>query len=222
VESLHASGSDERPARPPPRGAGLRSPAHRRRRLPHGEPRADFQSDWLRHRFVPWLRRTPARQRVFIAGNHDFVFADEPSLVAYIDWPGIYLQDSGCVWEGVNIWGSPWTNFLPGWVFTAREEELDCYWDLIPDDTQVLLVHGPPQGIGDEVIGNLSGDVLHVGSLTLMDALTRLSKLKLVVFGHIHECSGLYRMGKMTLVNAALMDVGYYPVNPPRVLEMTF
>src|SRR5258708_36035135 len=79
--------------------------------------RLDFQADWLRYRFVPWLRQAPAREKFFIAGNHDFIFAEEPGQVRYIDWPGIYLQDSGCVWEGVHIWGTPWANELPGWPF---------------------------------------------------------------------------------------------------------
>src|SRR5215472_1352698 len=116
-----------------------------------------FQADWLRQTFVPWLRRAPARQKLFIAGNHDFVFAELPDLLANIDWPGVYLQDSGLTWEGVTFWGTPWANELPGWVFTAPEGDLEVYWSLIAPATQVLLVHGPPLGYGDTVIGRRSG-----------------------------------------------------------------
>jgi Icc-related predicted phosphoesterase len=181
-----------------------------------------FQADWLRWRFVPWLRQAPARQKLFIAGNHDFVFAELPDLLANIDWPGVYLQDSGLTWEGVTFWGTPWANELPGWVFTAPEGDLEVYWNLIAPATQVLIVHGPPFGYGDTVIGRRSGDELHVGSRTLSAMLDRLPKLRLVVFGHIHEAAGVYRRGNVTLVNASLMDVAYQPVNPPRVLDMNF
>jgi Icc-related predicted phosphoesterase len=181
----------------------------------------EFQADWLRYTFVPWLREVPARRTFFIAGNHDFVFAEEPELLRAIDWrPGVYLQDSGHTWEGVRFWGTPWANELAGWVFTAPEDELERYWDRIPPETQVLLVHGPPHGIGDTVIGSISGDELHVGSRTLIETLERLPELRLVVFGHIHEASGVYRHRDVTLVNASRMDVQYYPVNPMREFEL--
>jgi Icc-related predicted phosphoesterase len=181
---------------------------------------AEFQALWLREQFVPWLRAVPARQKLFTAGNHDFVFADLPELLAEMDWPGVYLRDSGIVWEGVQFWGTPWANELPGWPFTAPERELAMYWSLIPSSVQVLLVHGPPLGYGDTVIGSRSGDVLHVGSQTLLDTLSNLPRLRLVVFGHIHEGSGVYQLGRTVLVNASLMDVFYCPTNPIRTFDL--
>jgi Icc-related predicted phosphoesterase len=181
-----------------------------------------FQADWLRQQFVPWLASVPAREKIFIAGNHDFVFAEDPDLLDGIVWPGVYLQDSGVIWEGIHFWGSPWANELPGWAFTAPEAELAAYWALIPATTQVLLVHGPPLGHGDTVIGSRSGDLLHVGSSTLLEAIRCLPQLQLVVYGHIHESAGLYAHGhgRVTLVNAALMDVFYVPTNPLRTFEL--
>ncbi len=182
----------------------------------------EHQAEWLRGTFVPWLRGVPARQKVFIAGNHDFVFAEAPDLLDGIGWPGVYLQDSGTVWEGAHFWGTPWANELPGWAFTAPESELANYWSLIPSETQVLLVHGPPLGYGDAVIGSRSGDVLHVGSRTLVDTIERLPRLRLVLFGHIHEGCGHYQhgRGRIALVNASLMDVFYSPINPLRSFEL--
>jgi metallophosphoesterase superfamily enzyme len=34
----------------------------------------EFQARWLRWEFREWLESVPARQKVFIAGNHDLVF----------------------------------------------------------------------------------------------------------------------------------------------------
>jgi Icc-related predicted phosphoesterase len=183
--------------------------------------RLDHQEYWLRYHFIPWLRNVPARQKIFIAGNHDFLFAQRPDLIREMPWPGVYLQDSGVVWEGVSFWGSPWANELVGWPFTAPENELYRIWDDIPVSTQVLLVHGPPHGYGDTVIGSVSGDPLHVGSHTLNDRFYRLPNLRLVVFGHIHEGAGIYpHPSGISLYNASLMNVHYYPVNPPRVVEL--
>lgn len=181
----------------------------------------DFQADWLKWSFIPWLRRAPARHKIFIAGNHDFIFYEQPGLILETEWPGVYLRDSGCEWEGVHFWGSPWANELPGWPFTAPEDVLRTYWDDIPVETQVLMVHGPPHGYGDTVIGRNTGDELHVGSTSLEETLHQLPNLKLMVFGHIHEGSGIYRhTSGLTLVNAALMDVSYKPVNMPRMYEL--
>ncbi len=180
----------------------------------------DFQADWLRWQFRPWLRSTPARKKIFIAGNHDFIFAEDPKFAIETDWPGTYLRDSGCEWEGVHFWGTPWANELPGWPFTAPESTLQEYWDRIPPETQVLLVHGPPLGYGDIVIGSYSGDELHVGSATLERTLNRLPALRLVVFGHIHEGAGAYEHHGIPLYNVALMDVAYTPTNPPLVLDL--
>jgi Icc-related predicted phosphoesterase len=180
----------------------------------------EFQADWLRTTFCPWLRGVPARQKVFIAGNHDFVFAHDPAAVMDIAWPGVYLQDNGLEWEEVAIWGSPWANELPGWPFTAPEEDLVNYWQRIPDDTQVLLVHGPPHGIGDLVVGRYSGTELHVGSRSLLKRIEQLSDLSLVICGHIHEGAGIYQHGPVTIVNAALMSVNYAPIQPLRVFEL--
>jgi predicted phosphohydrolase len=40
-----------------------------------------FQADWLDTDFRFWLESLPAQKIVFIAGNHDLVFQQEPSLV---------------------------------------------------------------------------------------------------------------------------------------------
>jgi Icc-related predicted phosphoesterase len=179
-----------------------------------------FQYQWLNDNFVPWLAQTPARHRLFIAGNHDFVFALEPAWVQRIPFPGVYLRDSGATVEGVTFWGSPWANELPGWPFTAPDEELRLYWSLIPAATQVLMVHGPPRGYGDQIIGNRSGDVLQVGSPSLLERIEVLPNLQLVVFGHIHEGAGIYHHRDLPLVNAAYMDVNYKPTQPIQVWEL--
>lgn len=180
----------------------------------------DFQAQWLEYGFIPWLQEIPAEQTIFIAGNHDFVFAQSPESLIDLEWPAIYLQDSGCQWEGLNIWGTPWANELPGWPFTAPEDELEKYWQQIPSETEILIVHGPPFGYGDQVVGNLTGDALNVGSRTLLERLNVLPNLRLVVFGHIHEGAGVYQLRETTLINASLMSVEYKPIQPLRQIDL--
>ena len=63
----------------------------------------------------------------------------------------IYLEDSSCEVLGYKIWGSPWTPWFCDWGFNARRgEESKSHWDKIPNDTDIILTHGPPLGFGDK------------------------------------------------------------------------
>jgi Icc-related predicted phosphoesterase len=179
----------------------------------------DHQANWLHEQFAAWLAEVPARYKVFIAGNHDVVFEQMPELVDLNRIPGIYLQDSGCQIEGVSIWGSPWARELPGWPFTANEDRLARHWAKINRDTEVLVVHGPPYGYGDRVERRPTGNDC-VGSRSLLAIIDQLPRLTLVVFGHIHEGTGVYDYNGITFVNASLMNKQYQPVNPLRTLRL--
>jgi Icc-related predicted phosphoesterase len=90
-------------------------------------------------------------------------------------------------------------------------------WALIPQDTQILVTHGPPYGILDEVPRGEK-----VGCQDLLDKVVELGQkqLKLHVFGHIHYSYGSYYMGAVQYVNAAVCNESYRPVNPPIVVEI--
>ena len=77
-----------------------------------------------------------------------------------------YLEDSGVVnIGGYKIWGSPWTPYFGGMGFNAqRGQEIRPKWKLIPTDTDILITHGPPLGIGDSRKGS------HVGCTDLLEA----------------------------------------------------
>jgi len=178
-----------------------------------------FQAHWLRSAFCDWLAATPARQRVFIAGNHDFVFEQMPELLPST-WPGVYLQDAVFEWEGLKIWGTPWQPWFFDWAFNLREPELKEKWALIPEDTDILVVHGPPHGYGDGVPS--SRGVRHTGSPSLLERIKKI-KPKLVVYGHIHEGRGQWQIGKTVLANVTILDEKYQHIYEPWVhlLERT-
>jgi Icc-related predicted phosphoesterase len=173
----------------------------------------DFQERWLRFDFRDWLRRVPARKIVFIAGNHDFVFEQRSNFLP-ADFPATYLQDSGTEWEGLCIWGTPWQPWFYDWAFNLYERDLARKWDLIPNNTDILVVHGPPLDHGDGVPERTG--VRHTGSPSLLLRIRQIQP-RLVVFGHIHEGRGEWRIGKTVLANVTILNERYQNVYEPWV-----
>lgn len=186
-----------------------------------------------RLQYLQWLANQSYKKKVWIAGNHD------NSLVGMSFSPiredaAEYLCDSGTEFEGLKIWGSPWTKTFPGMnphckAFTCdTEEELAEKWALIPEDTDILITHGPPYGIMDAVHREVfCGERDEwVGSVSLLGKVFR-TRPKLHVFGHIHEGYGRYnhtpREGSsenlgitpVTFVNCSHVNERYKPVNKP-------
>ncbi len=185
--------------------------------------------DWTR--FYLWFDKQPYTKKVYIAGNHDNFLNDVKSFPLK---NGIeYLCDSitQLVTKGnrLKIWGSPWTKTFDGMnphckAFTVdTDQELAEKWKLIPEDTDILITHSPPYSILD-----LTQDTNNVGSISLQNWLES-SKVKLHIFGHIHECGGkkvvLKRPGigtenNILCINASHVNEHYKPVNAPITVEM--
>ncbi len=161
----------------------------------------------------------PHRHKLFIAGNHDFLFERDPAAARALVPPGItYLQDGGIAIDGLKIWGTPWQPTFFDWAFNlARGPEMAAKWALVPDDTDVLVTHGPPAGTLDLIPGDPPESV---GCEDLAARLPRLTRLKLHVFGHIHEGYGRVSEGGRVFVNASNCDARYRPVNPPVVVDL--
>ena len=59
----------------------------------------------------------------------------------------IYLQDSGVEIEGFKLWGIPWTPKFYNWAFMKNKGgEIGVVVNKIPNDTDILITHGPPFG----------------------------------------------------------------------------
>lgn len=157
--------------------------------------------------FLNWFSNLPHKYKICIGGNHDFLFQRKPNEAKAIlkDYPSvIYLQDSGVEIEGIKIWGSPWTPAFLNWAFMYTSDEGEEIWSKIPDDTNILITHGPPYGIMDLVNGGK-----HVGCHHLLKKLDDLKDLKLHVFGNIHEQRGELYNGKTTFINASVLTDEY-------------
>ena len=121
-----------------------------------------------------------------------------------------YLQDSGVELMGLRIWGSPWQPVFFNWAFNLpRGEPLRARWALIPNDTDVLVTHGPPMGHGD-----MTSEGTRVGCEALLDAIQRVCP-RLHIFGHIHEDHGVSWEGETACINASVCSLRYEPTQPP-------
>ena len=189
--------------------------------------------------FCKWILCLPYEYVVVIAGNHDNFLQDNPD---YLPNPGgnfCYLCDSGCEFEieeeiqedhkfrgaitykqkrKIKIWGSPWTTTFEGinphcCAFTVdTDEELDKKWELIPEDTDILITHCPPNGILD--FARIAKD--HVGSRSLRNHVIGRIKPRIQVYGHIHEWGGnLVDLVTTRFINASHVNEDYEPVNAP-------
>lgn len=176
--------------------------------------------------FITWLSLQDYKKKIVVAGNHDTMLRGgaEELLEPF----STYLCDSGTGFEGLKIWGSPWSKRFKGMnpacmAFTVdTEEELAEKWELIPDDVDILITHSPPYGIFDAV--RRYGPFSHereelVGSKSLAIRLLDI-KPKLHVFGHIHEQGGQHVQVNFPsqpcqFVNVSHVNEQYEPVNKP-------
>lgn len=148
------------------------------------------QLRWLVGEFSTWLKKQPAKRKVFIGGNHDFVLEHRGRDRIDSDYIGAeYLQDSEVEVDGLRIWGTPWVPHLPNWAFHADAARMQQAADDIPIGTDVVVSHGPPYGILDDLHPHAAHATHRVGA-DFMESAMRHVEPALFVCGHIHEQVG--------------------------------
>ena len=169
--------------------------------------------------FFRWFASLNYKHKICIAGNHDFYMENLPEERNDEIIPlGIhYLNDSGCEIEGVKFWGSPVQPTFYNWAFNReRGSEIQKHWEKIPNDTDVLITHGPAYGYLDLVYQ----DDENVGCSDLLRT-TELIKPIVHICGHIHAHGGMSEMTRDTLfINASICDESYQPVNKPVLIDL--
>jgi predicted phosphodiesterase len=166
--------------------------------------------------FNRWFSHFHHKHKILIAGNHDWLFQKDPALATSILSPSInYLQDSSIQIRDLKIYGSPWQPEFLNWAFNLpRGPRLREKWKLIPNNTDILITHGPPAGILDE-----TPDGENVGCEELHEALARI-KPKLHVFGHVHHGYGTLEVSGTKFVNASICDEAYLPSHSAIVVDL--
>lgn len=170
---------------------------------------------WQVESFLQWFSARPHTHKVLIAGNHDFL-AERNSVLFRELVPDnvIYLNDSGTEIEAIKIWGSPVSPWFYDWAFNRRRgEEIKRHWDLIPEDTNILITHGPAYGIQD-----LTFDGQMVGCEELNKRIFDI-RPKLHVCGHIHEAYGMTEIDGITFINASILNLEYQVAHAPVVID---
>lgn len=163
-----------------------------------------------------WLRSLPHETKIVIAGNHDRVLQSYPKHAESLLEGLTYLFDSSVQVGEFLFYGSPWQPEFQSWAFNLpRGEKLREKWDLIPDETDVLITHGPPYGFGDRTY--MIGE--HQGCAELLEAVGRVQP-RLHIFGHIHEGYGMYNYGETLMINASVANHRYQIVNEPVVIDL--
>jgi hypothetical protein len=165
--------------------------------------------------------------KVFIAGNHDRVMQLHEDwardiltgykTIEYLqdDWLGIYNDgpNGDLPEENVRIYGSPWQPEFFNWAFNLPRhgDEMKARWDAIPDNTDILVTHGPPFGHLDIPGGGRS---IRVGCEMLRERVDVI-RPKIHVFGHIHGSYGHYFDGHTHFINASVLTERYEYRNLP-------
>lgn len=150
------------------------------------------------------------------AGNHDFCLQNNKNAKDLLSHC-TYLFDESVSIGGIKFYASPWQPAFFNMAFNLERDgtELKKKWDEIPDDTDVLITHAPPYGLGD-----LISPGEHLGCKLLLERVRQV-RPRLHVCGHIHSGQGTYKTDfNMLVVNAAVCDNDYNPVNQSIIIEL--
>lgn len=165
--------------------------------------------------FVRHMEMLPHPHKIFVPGNHDWLFEQDIKQCRDLLGQGIrILIDEYVEVAGLKIYGSPWTPRHDDWAFNLdRGEPIREKWRRIPESLDILITHGPPYGILDQ-------DTIdeNVGCEALKEELSRI-KPKVHVFGHVHHSYGSLTWNEIQFVNASICDEEYKASNKAFLLE---
>lgn len=202
--------------------------------------------------FFDWFSKQNAVVKIFVAGNHDkgLYNLDQALLRDEMKSRGIiYLENEVYIHKGFKIYGSPYTPRYGHWAFMKDRVGMKENWELIPDDVDILVTHGPARFRVDSILEkyerepipvdddaqpgwyNILGKALNVinpnqtfdsnnqGCFELKEKLDEM-KVPLHISGHLHESGQEYVFHNGTFyVNAAALD-GSYDLRTKNYMEI--
>ena len=108
-----------------------------------------------------------------------------------------------------------------GWLSEHCKDpkEIQQHWTSIPHDIDILLTHGPPNGILDR-----SSNHAHLGCRELLKSVSSIVRPKIHLFGHVHASYGQHvqedESGKIIFINASLCDSKFRIVHTPISIDL--
>ena len=146
------------------------------------------------HKFLTWFTALPIQHKIFVAGNHDTSIERGLVRSEYIEECGIhYLYNSDITIEGLKIWGSPFTPTFGNWAFMMNRAKINRVWQLIPDDADIVVTHGPPKGILDSTYSR--DNLVELCGCSALRKRIQNVEPQLMCFGHIHNLKDLTNAG---------------------------
>ena len=160
-------------------------------------PRDSIKSLIEMREFVEWFSKLDIKYKIFVAGNHDVCI--ERGLILPSEMDFIYLENTTIEIEGIRIFGSPYTpSFGNGWAFNKSRSSLSSFWNsIIPDDTDIIVTHGPPKGILDLAYKDIN-NIENCGDKALLNRIKEINPI-LSLFGHIHNNGENINQGVRTI-----------------------
>lgn len=135
--------------------------------------------------FFAWYTAILAKLRIFVPGNHDRIFNQEPIRARNLIPGGVaYLENEGMEFDGIKFYSVPARPYLRDTKAT------------IPSGIDFLITHGPAYSFLDRDLG-CKQLFLSVAS----------ARPKYHIFGHVHE-EGLQR--KAMLGGTTFLNVSYF------------
>jgi len=171
--------------------------------------------------FLEWFDGVKGYEhKVFIAGNHDFGFQDNPKECIELlkNYPNVtYLEDNSVIIDGIKIYGSPWQPRFYNWAFNVeRGEAIAKKWEKIPTDVDILITHGPVFGILDQTYTKQ-----RVGCEELYKKVVEI-KPKIHACGHIHYARHIKQVEDVVYINACCLGEEYMYQNAPITVDFDF
>lgn len=158
-------------------------------------PRDPYNNEPEVRGFIDWYKELPIKHKIYVAGNHDSSI--EKGLVTKKDFADngiIYLENDYTVIGGIKIFGSPYTPNFGNWSFMKERHKLERLWrDAIPDNTDILVTHGPPKGILDKS-ENRDHQLECCGDKSLLNRILEVNP-SYHLFGHIHNNGSIINAG---------------------------
>lgn len=175
--------------------------------------------------FLDWYEKLDVKYKIFVAGNHSTSIGFNRLKRSEIEEKGIiYLEHESVEIEGVKFFGSPYTpTFGVNWAFNKNRGKLYTLWEKIPEDTDILITHGPPLGICDHTYeGSL---IESCGDRSLLNII-RNRNIKYHFFSHLHDEEDVFNAGifkpsqlQTTFVNVAVVNLHHLFTNNGELIK---
>ena len=117
--------------------------------------------------FFAWFSALPAKNKLFVPGNHDLPFEFAPDLAKNMAPKNVtFLENEDVTTDGIRFYSLP----ARPWMYEAL---------YLPSGVDVLVTHGAPKGILDAGQG-----------CDILRKLIAMERPKNHIFGHVHQTGG--------------------------------